>query len=330
MKRSLFRAITSMLGASTLFVGAASAHPGWGIVLDGKEQVYFSDVDRNCIWKIDTEGKLSVFVAGKHSHDIVIDPAGDLTGEHVYYDGKEFHGSAWKASPEGVVTGLAPAAPNRGFSPIVDPEGNAYTMSADNHLRQKSQILKVTPKGEISVLAGSEWGYADGRGDKAKFRNFGDMAWGPDGALYVTEGGNVRRVGMDGTVTTLARGLTDDASREKPPFFGLMGIAVDRRGAVYVADYGNRQIRKIAPGGAIVTFGRSRWPWRPTGVAVSGDDVYVLEHVQAPGFLADLEGSPRVRKIHPDGKSVLLASAGSKDSAGRRARVAEPAVEARR
>lgn len=50
--------------------------------------------------------------------------------------------------------------------------------------------------------------------------------------------------------------------------------------------------------GAITTVLRAASPWSPTGVAVSGDSIYVLE------FLHTASGNrrdwiPRVRKIHP-------------------------------
>src|SRR5437867_1958149 len=89
-----------MLAASVLLalpVAQAWAHAGWGIVVDGKNQVYFTDVDRSRIWRIDARGKLGVFVSGKHSHDVALDSRGNIVGEHVSYDGKEFHGSAWIA-----------------------------------------------------------------------------------------------------------------------------------------------------------------------------------------------------------------------------------------
>lgn len=298
-----------VLLAAALGTGTVFAHPGWGIVLDGDGQVYFTDVDRSCVWKIDARGIVREFVTGKHAHELVIDAAGNITGEHVSYDGREFHGSAWKANSEGRVTAIGPLpVSGGGFANVVDREGNAYLLSADNHRRDTSQILKRSPRGEVSVLAGGAWGYADGNGDRARFRNFGTMVMGPDGALYVTEGGNVRKVRLDGTVTTLAAGLTDDATREKPPFYGLMGLAVDDRGNVVVADYGNRQVRRITSGGVVTTIARAAWPWRPTGVALRAGEVYVLESVLAPGFLADLAGSPRVRKISKDGTVVTLAS----------------------
>jgi len=48
-------------------------------------------------------------------------------------------------------------------------------------------------------------------------------------------------------------------------------------------------------------------PWSPTGIAVQGDDVYVLEYTNANGHLS--EGwLPRVRKLGRDGKVTTLAT----------------------
>lgn len=327
---SLRLALTTVVLTVILVSPPVLAHPGWGIVTDAKGQIYFSDVDRNCVWKIGADGKTTVFVRGKHSHDLAIDAEGNLHGEHVWYDGHEFHASQWIAAPDGTVhdeATYASSIPGQastptaaialstgvhafGFTSVVDHEGNRYYMSGDNHLRTTAKVLEVTPAGEVSTVAGGAWGWADGPGERARFRNFGVMVLGPDDALYLTEGGNLRRITRDGTVTTLAKGLTDDVRREKPPFFGLMGLAIDRRGDVIVADYGNRLVRRITQKGEVTTIARASWPWRPTGVAVRGDQILVLEAVIAPGPLARAAGSPRVRRIAPDGTFALLARAG--------------------
>src|SRR5262249_39447841 len=95
-----------------------------------------------------------------------------------------------------------------------------------------------------------------------------------------------------------------------------MGLAVDTANNLYVANYWERAVFKLSPDGIITTVVSSRWPWVPTGVAVRGSNVYVLERIANPyaassiievSTLADRLGSPRVRKVTRDGTITTLA-----------------------
>lgn len=72
---------------------------------------------------------------------------------------------------------------------------------------------------------------------------------------------------------------------------------------------------KVTPDGKVSTIATSRWPWVPVGVALSGSDLYVLERMGNPygpstilevSTLADRLGSPRIRKVSPDGAITTL------------------------
>ena len=94
-----------------------------------------------------------------------------------------------------------------------------------------------------------------------------------------------------------------------------MGMAVDIAGNVYVANYWKRAVMKVTADGKVSTMATSRWPWVPVGVAVSGNNIYVLERMGNPygpstilevSTLADRLGSPRVRKVSPEGAIITL------------------------
>src|ERR671913_128684 len=153
----------------------------------------------------------------------------------------------------------APAAnPPRGVSIWRDRDGNMYSVEQNNHLKRKTLLLRRTPSGNVSVLAGSSYGHADGKGNQAKFSSIVGMTFGPDGSLYLTDSSSVRKVTMDGTVTTLARNImVENASGNHEGGASpatLFGIAVDAKGNAFVADYGNRRILKIAPDGQLTTL----------------------------------------------------------------------------
>jgi hypothetical protein len=61
---------------------------------------------------------------------------------------------------------------------------------------------------------------------------------------------------------------------------------------------------KCTTGGKVETVLKAEKPWSPTGVAVRGQDVFVLEYTNP-----DKESGwvPRVRKLGSDGKVAVLA-----------------------
>ena len=77
------------------------------------------------------------------------------------------------------------------------------------------------------------------------------------------------------------------------------GAAPDDRGRVYVANAGARKVKRVEADGRVSVVLRSRFPWAPTGIAVHGSDLYVLEYT-------DTGGSVRVRKLDTDGRVTTL------------------------
>ena len=97
------------------------------------------------------------------------------------------------------------------------------------------------------------------------------MAWAVDSAgnVYIADVSNqrIRKIDSTGTITTIAGtgelGFSGDggpaaAARLAFPY----GVAVDSAGNLYIADTGNRRIRKLTPGGGST-------PPNPTGPAVT-------------------------------------------------------------
>jgi sugar lactone lactonase YvrE len=296
------------------------AHPAWGIVVDRQGQVYFSDLET--IWKIDAQGRLSVFragVSGRHIHDLTMDVDGTLYGAEYTYESQteRYIEAIWNATPNGSVTyTLAPTdSPPRGVSIWRDRDGNTYAVEQNNHLKRETLLLKRTPNGNVAVLAGGSYGHADGRGSQAKFSSINKIAFGSDGALYLTDGSTVRKVATDGTVSTLARNLVVENpadSQRGGAGSHLFGLTVDAQGNVFVADHGNRRVLKIAPDGRVATLLSAEQPWSPTGVALKDGNLYILEF----GFtLPRTSHGSRVRKLSPDGKVSVLASVGENSTA---------------
>ena len=187
----------------------------------------------------------------------------------------------------------------------LDRKGNLYTAPT-------SQLIRVTPDGLVTVLAGNaEQGHHDGIGAAASLYFPSPIAVAPNGDVFIADRYNsiIRKVTPDGIVTTLAGvagqvGFTDGMGVEAK-FNHPEGISVDSQGTIYVADTDNHMIRRISPLGRVtVLAGAVAVPGstdgkgtdalfdRPTSIAVdSRGTVYVTS------------GRDNIiRKISPDGK----------------------------
>jgi len=130
------------------------------------------------------------------------------------------------------------------------------------------------------------------------------MAWGPADKLSVHDGDSIRIVDHDGTVTTLARGLTD-IENPNPPQLGqshFFDITVDDEGNVFGSDWGYRRISKISSTGEKSTLYRPKLPWSPEGIASFENDFYILEST-GPALE---QIKPRVRKLTADGTMTTI------------------------
>lgn len=213
-----------------------------------------------------------------------------------------------------------PGAAARFYGPsglACDAAGNLYVSDESNNT-----IRKITPAGVVSTLAGTSGvrGSSDGTGPDAQFINPVGIAVDATGNVFVADKINliVRKISPAGVVTTIAgapgdRG-TADGSRNVARLFITGGAALDRAGNLFVAEWVNNTIRKIAPDGTVTTIAGQ------PGVYGTADGVGTAATFMFPYALAfdsqqnlwvgDLIGS--LRKIAPDGTvtTVIPSSAG--------------------
>jgi len=115
-------------------------------------------------------------------------------------------------------------------------------------------IAKVTPSGEVSNIAGRQDNYADGlymrdgQGRYATFSSIQSIAIDGDGSLLVADNGAIRRVTLDGNVSTLAGsgswGVIDGFA-DFARFQSLQNLCTDASGNVYVTGGFINQIKRI-------------------------------------------------------------------------------------
>jgi uncharacterized protein (TIGR03437 family) len=225
-----------------------------------------------------------------------------------------------------------------------DSAGNLYVAEAQGH-----RVRQVSPAGVIRTIAGTgQPGFSGdgGTADAAQLNAPYGLAFDHRGNLYIADLGNarVRRVAPDGTISTAAstplvspRNLASysagnlyisDFDGQQIYKLGPDGalvsvvtglryptaLAVDRSGALYIADSGNRVVRKfdhgvLTPVAAAAT---------PTGLAFDASGtLYIADPsagliVKVPpagGLFSTLPVSARDLAFGPDGS--LYASAGS-------------------
>ncbi len=269
-----------------------SAHPGSGIAVDRLGQVYFMDTGSG-LWKIDTAGKVSQLSTIKFHH-LALDV------NNVFADGKLPSSAGTGLDWEILKVGGNPTILLSSDWPIaIGQDGSLYYQSGS---RGHLQIMRSLPSGATSVFAAlppmiSGQPIADVNG----------LAVGPDGSLYYTENGAIRRITSSGVRTVVSvpapAGAPSIPGTAQHPY--LREFAVDARGNIYVADNGDARVLKITPNGRIMTLVQTQSPWSPTGVAVFGSDVYVLEYLHTPRDVRR-DWLPRVRKITPDGNSRII------------------------
>jgi streptogramin lyase len=293
-----------------------------GMALDSSGNLYVSDSGNNTIRKVTPTGGVTT-LAGRAGI------AGSADGTN-------------SAARFNVPCGLA-----------VDSSGNLYVADFSNNTIRK--VTSVGTNWAVTTLAGLAGiaGSVDGTNSGARFYEPVGVALDMSGNLYVSDALNntirkVTPVGTNWVVTTLAgrAGVSGsaDGTNGAARFNGPCQLALDSTGNLYLTDFFNNTIRKVAPVGTnwVVTTlagmpgytggetgnsgsadgtnsaARFNWPW---GVAVdSAGNVYVGDQINYT-----------IRKVTPIGTNWVVTtlagvakSVGYADGTGSTARFHDP------
>lgn len=204
----------------------------YGLAVDAAGNVYISDYGNHRIRKVDTAGIITT-VAGNGD----VGFSGD---ENAAINARLWH-------PCGI---------------NFDKAGNLYIADSGNH-----RIRKVTPEGVITTVVGYVAGGFSGDEDSALAAQVlypTDVVFDSKGSMYIADSGNnrIRRVTPEGIMKTFAGTGSytfggDGGAATSAQFRTPIGIAVDASDNVYVSDYTNHRIRRIASGGTITTIAGS-------------------------------------------------------------------------
>ena len=302
-----------------------------GVAIDDSGNIYVADSENQKIRKITPTGEVTT-LAGSGSRGnsdgigeaasfnnpsgVAVDASGNV------YVADQINHSIRKITPNGHVTTLAGSG-TRGktdgnglsasfqnpYGIASDASGNVYVADVINN-----RIRKITPNGDVTTLAGSSNGSADGNGSSASFKTPFGVAVDVSGNVYVADFGNhkIRKITPNGDVTTLAGSGSPgsaDGNGTAASFNNPSGISVDAQGNVYVGDRGNNKIRKITPDGEVTTIagsgsmgsadgdGTAASFYNPDGLAVD-DNGYI--------YVADYRNHI-IRKISPPTTIYSLA-----------------------
>jgi sugar lactone lactonase YvrE len=316
------------------------------IAIDQSGNVFVTDNDR--IMRIASAGRIVTTLAGSPGMSGFADGIGsaarfeELRGLGVDSSGTVYaadFGVVRKITPNAQVTTLAGAAPGAsGSPPAFNPDGMVVDKTGNLYVCEGHGIKRVTSDGAVTAFAGGlSDGYpVDGIGTAAVFDYPHGLAMDGAGNLYVAEYGNrlIRKITPAAVVTTIAGGGTSlqDGPALSVSLDSISGIAYDPlSGNIYVSGYINHTIRKLTPGGQVITVaGEADVPGiydgpgadarfnQPDGLAV--DRLGNL-------YVADSQNHT-IRKIDPSGQvSTFAGGAGQKggaDGVGSAARFDNP------
>jgi sugar lactone lactonase YvrE len=142
---------------------------------------------------------------------------------------------------------------------VFDRQGNLYIADTiDNRIRKVDHA-----SGVITTVVGTGsagWSGDGGRAEQAELNAPEAVAFDDrDGTLYIADTGNqrIRRV-RDGVITTVAGTGVEGYGGDGGPATSAeldvpLGLALDSRENLYIADSGNDRVRKLDLGGHITT-----------------------------------------------------------------------------
>lgn len=216
---------------------------------------------------------------------------------------------------------------------LLDGSGNVYIADTLNN-----RVRKVGTDGNINTVAGNGQSNSTGDGGAATSAAINSpegIALDRSGNLYVadTAGHRVRKVTPDGTITTVAGNGNggfqgDGGPATQASLYYPKGLATDKAGNLFIADWLNSRVRVVTPDGNIYTAAGNgsfayygdggpatsaalRFPW---GLAVdSSGKIYIADdensviRVLTPVAASQTSAAPR---IDPAGVFTVSAFGG--------------------
>ncbi|AEH11730.1 NHL repeat containing protein [Candidatus Protofrankia datiscae] len=291
-------------GTVVTVAGTGSGNAGFGG--DGGPATQ-AELNSPATTAVDSDG--NVYISDSHNHRIrKIDPLGIITTIAGT-------GTAGFSGDGGPATA---AQLNEPYGLAVATDDSIYISDYENQ-----RIRKIDPLGIITTIAGTGTAGFSGDGGpalQAQIKNPNNLAVAADGTLYISELGNarIRKVSPNGVITTVAgngtSGYGGDGGPATAAQLRVPSVALSPDGVLYIADYSNERIRRVATNGVITTVAGNGTAGSagdgaaairaqlssPTGVTVDGaGNLYIAD-----------DKNDRVRRVSTTGIITTVAQAG--------------------
>jgi hypothetical protein len=284
-----FILLLSLLNIGNLIL----SHPGIGIVKDNKGNIYYTDLQQ--VWKIDKSGNKTIIVPNVHTHELYMDSANNLFGEHLWYNGERLNTwghYVWCLKHDGSFVKIKGPSPGflEDYSFVRDNEGNMYWAQ---HWKI-SRIFKKTIAGSVVTLA------------EGKFKDIRWMHVTATGTLYFIDLNDLYKIDKKGKLTLVAKSLEErsEGSTDRSLKHNIFGIWTDKTNNIYIAVLGGNVVKRITADGNVSTYLRTSGGWSPvSGLFDDGGNLWLME--------TNVLNEIKVRKISAKdlpGKSVQKKS----------------------
>lgn len=279
-------------GSAAIFAQLAGPR---GVAVDGLGRVYVADTDNHRVRRIEDDGTIST-IAGVGTSGSSGDGAAAIAAE--------------LASPYGIA---------------IDPVGRVVIADTLN-----LRVRRIELDDRIVAVAGTgSFGFSgdDGPAVSAELASPLSVAVDSLGRIVIADALNqrVRRVAVDGTITTVAGTGTQGFSGDGTAAIGAelalpFGVAIDGQGRIAIADKSNQRIRRVDAGGTISTvagtgkFGFGGDTSEATS-ALLGNPYSVAHDGQGRIYFTDTFNHA-IRRVELDGTIATVAGSGIPGDSG--------------
>lgn len=197
-----------------------------------------------------------------------------------------------------------------------DPAGLVFDSTGSLYVTDYNRVVKITSDGNLSTLAGGNYGMSDGLGGAAQFKQPMGITRDSHDNLYVADGGNyrIRKITPDGNVTTFAGNGTSATLNGQGTLAELYypyGITCDSNDNLYVTEQSGNCIRMITPDGTVSTLAGGRYGTADgVGTAASFSSPYGITCDSNNNLYVIDNGSGKIRKVTAEGVVTTVAGYG--------------------
>jgi sugar lactone lactonase YvrE len=290
--------ILAVVGHFIIAASPTFGHPGSGIIADEHGNVYISVIGEWAagLWCIDSSGQTKR-LGTTGAHWIALDAQDKFARSDL---------EGWFGQR---ITPNLKRTPREGANgAVLQTDGSPMVMNRDGSLYyiKGLELARLTPDGKVTMVVTQAFKETVDRLGGIK-----GLARDEAGTIYAACPSAILKLKPEGTFTTMLHPVTvKDCDSDPPPNSPaeyaphLTGLTVGPKGVIYAAATGCRRLLRISPQGQVDVVLKAEAPWSPTGVALHGDDIFILENTNAN---ADThEWQHRVRKLTHDGKITTV------------------------